>query len=110
MTPPIPRRGEVWFANVPGDMRRPVLILTRDPMGQYLHSVLCAPITSTFRGLTTEVILGVDAGLDRESAANFDNTLLLERIHLLKRMGRVPAPVMQEACQALATAVGCSFR
>ncbi len=29
--PPAARRGEVWFADVPGDKRRPVLVLTRDP-------------------------------------------------------------------------------
>ena len=28
MTPPAPHRGEVWFADVPGDKRRPVLVLS----------------------------------------------------------------------------------
>ena len=36
-----PRRGEVWFADVAGDKRRPVLVLTRDPMGRHLRSVSC---------------------------------------------------------------------
>lgn len=40
--PPVARRAEVWFADVPGDKRRPVLVLSRDPMGQLLHSVICA--------------------------------------------------------------------
>ncbi len=63
MTAPEARHGEVWFADVPGDKRRPVLVLSRDPMGRILHSVICAPITSRIRGLTTEVALGRDVGL-----------------------------------------------
>src|SRR5688572_28451130 len=72
-------RGDVWFAEVPGDKRRPVLVLSRDPMGRLLHSVICAPITSNIRGLATEVSLGQEAGLAHASAANFDNTFLLAR-------------------------------
>jgi mRNA interferase MazF len=104
---PIPRRGEVWFADVPGDKRRPVLVMTRDPLGRLLHSVICAPITSTVRGLSTEVILGSEAGLAQESVANFDNTFLLDRARLVRRLGRAPADRMADACRALAIATGC---
>lgn len=108
MTPPAARRGEVWFADVPGDKRRPVLVLTRDPLGSMLHSVICVPITSVVRGLATEVQLGADAGLAQESVANFDNTFLLARRRLLRRLGHAPADTMARACHALATATGCN--
>ena len=107
MSPPAPRRGEVWFADVPGDKKRPVLILTRDPLGRLLHSVICAPITSTIRDLATEVGLGPEAGLAQESVANFDNTFLLARTRLVRRLGHAPASAMQASCLALATATGC---
>ncbi|HEX8796263.1 MAG TPA: type II toxin-antitoxin system PemK/MazF family toxin [Polyangiaceae bacterium] len=97
----------MWFADVPGDKRRPVLVLSRDPMGRLLHSVICAPITSNVRGLATEVVLGRDAGLVRRSVANFDNTFLLARRRLLRRLGRADAATMQAACNALAVATGC---
>ncbi|MGI9120550.1 MAG: type II toxin-antitoxin system PemK/MazF family toxin [Acidimicrobiales bacterium] len=71
MSAPVARRGEVWFADVPGDKRRPVLVLTRDPMGRLLHSVICAPITTKVRGLATEVELDEATGLAQESVANF---------------------------------------
>lgn len=103
---PVARRGEVWFADVPGK-RRPVLVLTRDPMGRLLHSVICAPITSKRRGLATEVVLGPEAGLAHESVANFDNTFLLARPRLIRRLGRAGATTMDAACRALATATGC---
>jgi mRNA interferase MazF len=104
---PIARRGEVWFADVPGDKRRPVLVLTRDPLGRVLHSVICAPITSTVRGLATEVALGPDTGLRAPSVANFDNTFLLARRHLLRRLGRAGRDTMAAACAALSIAAGC---
>ena len=107
MSPPAQRRGEVWFADVPGDKKRPVLILTRDPLGRLLHSVICAPITSTIRDLATEVGLGPEAGLAQESVANFDNTFLLARTRLVRRLGHAPVPAMEAACRALATAAGC---
>jgi mRNA interferase MazF len=107
MSPATARRGDVWFADVPGDKPRPVLVLTRNPMGRILHSVICAPVTSTIRGLTTEVPLGKEAGLAHESVANFDNTFLLARRHLIRRLGRADAPTMQAACEALTAATGC---
>ena len=107
MATPLTRRGEVWFADVPGDKRRPVLVLTRDPMGQLLHSIICAPVTTRIRGLSTEVALGAEAGLVEPSVANFDNTFLLDRDRLVRRLGRASAASMEAACRALATATGC---
>jgi mRNA interferase MazF len=107
---PAPRRGEVWFADVPGDKRRPVLVLSRDPLGGILHSVICAPITSTIRGLATEVALGTEAGLVRPSVANFDNAFLLGRRRLVRRLGRASRTTMDAACEAMGTAIGCPMR
>jgi mRNA interferase MazF len=108
MTPPIARRGEVWFADVPGDKRRPVLVLTRDPMGGLLHSVICAPITTRARGLETEVPVARAAGVAHPSVANFDNVFLLARRRLVRRLGRADAATMRAACTALAVAAGCA--
>ena len=101
------RRGEVWFAEVPGDKHRPVLVMSRDPLGALLHSVIVAPITSRIRGLSTEVSLGPEAGLREPSVANFDNVLLLHRGRLVRRLGRATAASMEQACEALAVATGC---
>lgn len=103
------RRGEVWFADVPGDKRRPVLVMTRDPMGRILDSVIVAAITSTFRELSTEVALGAEAGLLQPSVANLDHVLLLDRMRLVRRLGRASQDSMDEACRALAVAAGCTW-
>ena len=105
---PAPHRGELWFAEVPGDKRRPVLVLSREPMGRLLHSVICAPVTSKIRGLATEVALGREAGLAHKSVANFDNTFLLSRQRLIRRLGRADRATMEAACRALLIATGCS--
>jgi mRNA-degrading endonuclease toxin of MazEF toxin-antitoxin module len=98
----------LWFAEVPGDKRRAVLVLSREPMGRLLHSVICAPVTSKTRGLATEVALGREAGLAHKSVANFDNTFLLSRRRLIRRLGRADRATMEAACRALLIATGCS--
>lgn len=79
-------------------------------MGHLLHSVICAPVTTTVRDLATEVHLGREAGLVHDSVANFDNTLLLARRRLLRRLGRADRDTMRRACLALAIATGCDER
>jgi mRNA interferase MazF len=100
-----PRRGEVWLAQL--DKLRPVVILTRDPMGRYLNSVIVGPVTSTVRGLSTEVALGSADGLRIASVANTDNVQLVDRSRLRRRVGRVRPTVMDQICAAVHIAIGC---
>lgn len=103
--PSEPRRGEVWLAQL--DKVRPVIVMTRDPMGKYLHSVIVAPVTSTIRGVSTEVPLGPDDGVRVASVANLDNVQLLDRLALVRRVGRIGADTIDRLCIALASAVDC---
>jgi mRNA interferase MazF len=102
---PVPRRGEVWLADL--DKVRPLIVLTRDPMGGLLNSVIAAPITSTIRGVSTEVAVGADDGLRVPSVANLDNLQLVARTRLVRRVGRATPQTMDEICRSLATATGC---
>jgi mRNA interferase MazF len=95
----------VWLARL--DKVRPVIVLTRDPLGALLHGVIGAPVTSTIRGLSTEVALGAEDGLRVDSVANLDNVQLVARSRLVRRVGRVRASTMLSICRALAIAVGC---
>lgn len=99
------RRGEVWLADL--DKTRPVIILTRDPLGRLLHSVIVAPVTSTIRGLSTEVPLGRNDGIRHRSVANLDNVQLLSRHRLRRRIGRAQPVTMTAVCAALSVAVDC---
>jgi len=99
------RRGEVWLADL--DKIRPVVVLTRDPLGRLLHSVIVAPVTSTIRGLSTEVPLGRNDGIRHPSVANLDNVQLLSRDRLRRRIGRAQPATMTAMCAALSVAVDC---
>lgn len=100
-----PRRGDVWLARL--DKVRPIVVLSRDPMGQLLQAVISAPVTSTIRGLSTEVRVGPADGVRIQSVANLDNLQLVARARLLRRVGRARPVVMDAICTALSTAVGC---
>jgi len=76
-------------------------------MGRFLSSVLVGPVTSTIRGLSTEVAVGPADGVARPSVVNLDNTQLLPRRLLVRRVGRARAETMAAICRALATAAGC---
>ena len=100
-----PRRGDVWLANL--DKVRPVIVLTRDPMGRLLNAVIAAPVTSTVRGLTTEVAVGPDDGIRLPSVANLDQIQLVAVSRLIRPVGRARPQTMAELCDALAVAVNC---
>jgi mRNA interferase MazF len=69
------------------DKPRPVLILTREIVRPYLTNVTVAPITSTIRGLSTEVPVGVVNGLDRDSVASCDNIVTVPTSAIGSQLG-----------------------
>lgn len=95
----------MWLAEV--DKVRPVVVLTRDPMGRHLNDVIVAPVTSRMRGLSTEVAVGAAEGLRTPSVVNLDHLQLLARDQLRRAIGLLPEEVMHEVCGALAIAVDC---
>lgn len=99
--------GDVWWAQVPGDKIRPVVILTRRRVASRLHAVVVAPVTSRARGLPTEVALGSAEGVGDGSVANLDNTLLLHRSALGRQCGSVAPERWPEFCRAMHTMMGC---
>jgi len=68
------RRGEVrWYKFSAPDKRRPVLILTRNSIIEYLGEVTVAPITTVIRDIPSEVFLSRQDGMPRDCAINFDH-------------------------------------
>jgi mRNA interferase MazF len=55
------------------DKRRPAVILTRQSALHLLTRVTVAPVTSTIRGISTEVPVGPRNGLDHDSVVSCDN-------------------------------------
>lgn len=88
------------------DKTRPALILTREHVRPHLIKVTVAPVTSTIRGLPTEVLLDPDRnGVDRPCVVNLDNIVTIAVQHLGRQIGRL----MLEQEPALAAAIGAAF-
>lgn len=97
--------GDVWWADL--DKIRPVVVLTRRRVAPRLTRILVAPVTSTVRGLSTEVALGAAEGLRPDCVASLDNIQLIPVRILLKRAGRVAPQRWPEFCQAVAAVIAC---
>jgi len=68
------KRGEVrWYKFKAPDKKRPVLILSRDSILEYLGEVTVAPVTSTIRHVPSEVLLSRSDGMPRDCAVNCDH-------------------------------------
>jgi mRNA interferase MazF len=68
------KRAEVrWYTFKAPDKKRPVLILTRNSIIEYLGEVTVAPITSTIREIPSEVFLSKNDGMKRDCAINCDH-------------------------------------
>jgi mRNA interferase MazF len=104
---PQPERGDVWFADVPGDKRRPVVVLTRTSVLPRLTTILVAPVTTRVRQIPTEVALGPAQGIARQCVANFDNILPLPKERLIQQVGRLGPPELRRACSAARFAIQC---
>lgn len=69
------------------DKMRPVLVLTREVVRPYMNNVTVAPITTTARGLSTEVPVGPANGLDHDSVISCDNITTVPTQHLMHQIG-----------------------
>ena len=103
-----PRRGEIWqYRFRAPDKRRPVVVLTRQEVVPLLGTVTVAPITSTIRGLPSEVVVGTEEGLKHDSAVNLDHVQTVEQRLLHSFVGTLSETKMRQVCRALALATGC---
>ncbi len=101
-------RGEVRLYRFPKpDKERPVLILTRGSAIPYLSRVTVAPITSTIRGVPSEVALGPEDGLRQPCVANLHNVMTVRQEALGRRLAQLSPQRLREVCVALSFALGC---
>ncbi len=98
------RRGEIWYADVPGDKRRPVVVLTRDSVLPRLTTILVAPVTTRIRSIPTEVPV---RGLPKACVANLDNITPLPKGTLVERAGQLSPDELTALCSAARFAIGC---
>ena len=101
------RRGEVrWYRFARPDKKRPVVILTRDSVLDYLAETTVAPVTRTVRGIPSEVPLGPEDGLPEACAVNLDHVQTVARARLGALITTLPGRRMDEIREALLFALG----
>jgi mRNA interferase MazF len=89
------------------DKKRPIVVLTRDSAIGYLTSVTVAPITSTIRGVPSEVILNEEDGMKSPCAVNLHNAVTVSQQRLGRRVAQLTAARMNEICAAVRFSLGC---
>ena len=105
------RRGDLYrvyrgSANDPKD-HRVFVVMSRNVLIHSRHStVICAPVFSSFDGLSTQVAVGADEGLKHESAIHCDELVSILKAKLSDFVGQLPPRKLQQLDRALAEAVG----
>ena len=101
-------RGDIrLYRFPPPDKSRPVLVLTRGSAIGYLSRITIAPITSTIRGVPSEVVVGPDDGVKQPCAINLHNLITVSKAGVGRRVAQLGDERMRDVCRALAFALEC---
>ena len=73
------------------DKMRPALVLTREAARGAMTKVTVAPVTSTIKGLSSEVGVGPGNGLDHDCVVSLDNVLTVPVAALGRTVGYLNA-------------------
>jgi mRNA interferase MazF len=87
------------------DKSRPVLILTRELVRPHMNTVTVAPITTTIRGLSTEVAVGPANGLNDRCIVACDHVMTIPVTALGRQVGRL----LDEQEAGLTSAIHAAF-
>jgi mRNA interferase MazF len=89
------------------DKKRPALVLTRNSAIAYLSTGTVEPVTSTIRGVPSEVVLNEEDGMKSPCAVNLHNAVTVSQQRLGKRVAQLSSARMNEVCAALRFSLGC---
>ena len=105
------KRGELYLVRKPGSRdprkQRVFAVASRQPLiDSRFSSVVCAPVYSRYDGLSTQVLLGVDQGLKKDSSIHCDELVSLPKVLLTNYVGSLSPSKLPEFDRALAIALG----
>lgn len=96
------KHGEIrWYKFLRPDKKRPVLILTRGAVLDYLGEVTIAPITTTVRNIPSEVFLSKADGMPRDCAVNCDHLQTVPKSKIGTAITTLPPHKMKSVGQAI---------
>jgi mRNA interferase MazF len=101
-------RGDVrLYEFAPPKKKRPVVVLTRDSAIPYLSTVTVAPITSTIRGVPSEIVLNEEDGMKAPCAVNLHNAVTVSQNRLGRRIAQLNSVRLGQICAAVRFSLGC---
>ncbi|WP_309647916.1 type II toxin-antitoxin system PemK/MazF family toxin [Nocardioides sp.] len=86
------------------DKTRPALVLTRQVARAAMTKVTVAPITTTVKGLSSEVRVGSDNGLDHDGVVALDNVVTVPVDLLGRTVGYLSTQQESELARAVVLA------
>ena len=86
------KRGEIrWYKFSKPDKKRPVLILTRDSIIEYLGEVTVAPVTTKIRDIPSELFLSkIENSMKNDCAVNCDHIQTVSKGKMNRRRSTLP--------------------
>lgn len=85
------KRGEIWWAKLPLPAgRRPVVLISRDSSYAVRAAITVAEVSTTIRGIPTEVLLTKRDGLPKRCAINTDNLVTIPKSWLDSQITALP--------------------
>jgi mRNA-degrading endonuclease toxin of MazEF toxin-antitoxin module len=88
-------RGDVWLIDLGGRIgRRPVVVITRQNVLQYVNKVTVVEITTRGKGYPTEVSIDQMANLSKPSFVQADNLHIVPKERLDKYVGTLDSDAM----------------
>lgn len=96
------KRGEIWWARMPEPSgRRPVVLVSRESAYAVRASVTVVEVSTTVRGIPSEVPLGSRDGMKRSCVVNADNVLTIPKRWLEARVAPLRAEKLEQLDRAL---------
>ena len=104
------RRGELYLVKRQGSQdpkrQRVFVVVSRQALiDTRFSAVICAPVYSRHDGLSTQVRIGIEEGVKRDSSIHCDELVSLPKAMLTHFIGRLNNEKTEELERALATAL-----
>ena len=100
-------RGDVWQIDLGGRIgKRPIVIVTRQNVIDYLNKVTVVEVTTKGKGYPTEVDIGRKANLPKSSFVQADNVHTVPKNRLKKYIGTLDPETMLDVSQKVVLALG----
>lgn len=105
------RRGELYrvykaSSQDPKRYRVFVVISRQTLLDSRFSTVICAPVYSSFEGLSTQVPIGIEEGLKHDSSIHCDELISIPKTALTHFIATLSSPKTEFLDRALAIAVG----